>query len=190
MSRLKLERKRVRSCPLSTQPKYATQGAVHRRTESAILQGTKELIAKFGLSNISMIEIADHSQVSRATLYNHFKDKSAVLDSLLKSEVDRLIEIITEAKTPADALELLSKEISSDSALNAMRVHDGAMLNSLMVHAEHPLYLQLARAVHERTNSEAGTGLVMHWLLGQVAQPISEKASHEQAELLVDRTLL
>ena len=71
-----------------------------------------------------------------------------------------------------------------------MRGHDGAMLNSLMVHSEHPLYLQRARAVHERTNSEAGTGLVMHWLLGQIAQPISEKASHEQAELLVDRTLL
>lgn len=189
MSRLKLERKRVRSYPLSTQPKYATQGAVHRRTESAILQGTKELIAKFGLSNISMIEIADHSQVSRATLYNHFKDKSAVLEALLRSEVERVIEISINAKTPADALELLSKEISSDSALKAMRVHDGLILNSLMVHAEHPLYLQLARAVHERTNSEAGTGLAMHWLLGQVAQPISEKASREQAELLADHTL-
>ena len=85
----------MRSCPLSTQPKYATQGAIHRRTESAILEGTKELIANFGLSNISMIEIADHSQVSRATLYNHYKDKNAVLEALMTSEIDRLISLAT-----------------------------------------------------------------------------------------------
>jgi AcrR family transcriptional regulator len=71
---------------LSTQPKYATQGATHRRTESAILEGAKKLISQFGLSNISMIEIADASQVSRATLYNHYRDKSAVISALITAE--------------------------------------------------------------------------------------------------------
>ena len=186
---LKSRRKRVRSCPLSTQPKYATQGAIHRRTESAILEGTKELIAHFGLSNISMIEIADHSQVSRATLYNHYKDKNAVLEALMTSEIDRLIALATNTGTPADALEVLSKEISKDLALQAMRIHDGQALSAIMIHAEHPLYLKIARIIYELTNSQAATGLAMHWLLGQIVQPISPKASREQAELLVDRTL-
>jgi hypothetical protein len=47
----------------------------------------------------------------------------------------------------------------------------------------------LAQCIYKATKSEAGTGLAMRWLLGQVMQPISPKQSREQAELLVERTL-
>jgi TetR/AcrR family transcriptional regulator, transcriptional repressor of aconitase len=174
---------------LSTQPKYLLQGGIHRRTESAILEGTKKLIAQFGASNVSMIEIADASEVSRATLYNHYRDKNAVLQALVAAEVERLVELASRAGTPADALETLSREISTDSALASMRTHDGQMLIAIMSHAENPLYLTLAQCIYEATKSEAGTGLAMRWLLGQVMQPITAKQSREQAELLVERTL-
>ena len=84
---------KVQSSQLSTQPKYSLQGGIHRRTESAILAGTKNLISLSGASNISMIEIADISEVSRATLYNHYRDKNAVLSALLSAEVARLVEL-------------------------------------------------------------------------------------------------
>jgi AcrR family transcriptional regulator len=174
---------------LSTQPKYLLQGGIHRRTESAILEGTKSLIAQSGISNISMIEIADASEVSRATLYNHYRDKNAVLQALVAAEVARLVELADRAGTPADALEVLSREISQDAALASMRVHDSAALIAMMSHAENPLYLVLAQCIYGATKSEAGTGLAMRWLLGQVMQPITAKQSREQAELLVDRTL-
>ena len=179
----------MQSSPLSTQPKYLLQGGIHRRTESAILEGTKKLIAQFGASNVSMIEIADASEVSRATLYNHYRDKNAVLQALVAAEVERLVELASRAGTPADALETLSREISTDSALASMRTHDAQMLIAIMSHAENPLYLTLAQCIYDATKSEAGTGLAMRWLLGQVMQPISAKQSREQAELLVDRTL-
>jgi len=179
----------VQSSPLSTQPKYLLQGGIHRRTESAILEGTKNLIAQSGISNISMIEIADASEVSRATLYNHYRDKNAVLQALVAAEVERLVELADRAGTPADALEVLSREISQDAALASMRVHDSAVLIAMMSHAENPLYLVLAQCIYDATKSEAGTGLAMRWLLGQVMQPITAKQSREQAELLVDRTL-
>jgi len=179
----------VQSSPLSTQPKYLLQGGIHRRTESAILEGTKNLIALHGISNISMIEIADASEVSRATLYNHYRDKNAVLHALITAEVERLVELASRAGTPADALETLSIEISTDTALASMRKHDPSSLIAIMTHAENPLYLVLATCIYEATKSEAGTGLAMRWLLGQVMQPISAKQSREQAELLVDRTL-
>jgi AcrR family transcriptional regulator len=174
---------------LSTQPKYATQGATHRRTESAILEGTKSLIALSGLSNISMIEIADASEVSRATLYNHYRDKNAVISALIAAEVEHMIELANKAGTPADALEKLSLYISADTALSAMRVHDQSVLTSALAHADHPLYLEIARCLYGATKSEAGTGVAMRWLIGQVLQPLSSKQSREQAELLVDRTL-
>jgi TetR/AcrR family transcriptional regulator, transcriptional repressor of aconitase len=60
-----------------------------------------------------MIEIADASEVSRATLYNHYRDKNAVLMALITVEVERLVEAAQRAGTPADALELLSREIFS-----------------------------------------------------------------------------
>lgn len=180
---------KVQSSLLSTQPKYLLQGGIHRRTESAILEGTKNLISQFGISNISMIEIADASEVSRATLYNHYRDKSAVLLALLTAEVDRLVELAQRAGTPADALETLSREVSADTALASMRMHDGQMLIAIMSHAENPLYLTLAQCIYGVTKSEAGTGVAMRWLLGQVMQPITPKQAREQAELLVDRTL-
>ena len=136
-----------------------------------------------------MIEIADASEVSRATLYNHYRDKSAVLLALLTAEVDRLVELAERAGTPADALETLSREVSADTALASMRTHDGQMLIAIMSHSENPLYLTLAQCIYGAIKSEAGTGVVMRWLLGQVMQPITPKQSREQAELLVDRTL-
>ena len=136
-----------------------------------------------------MIEIADASEVSRATLYNHYRDKNAVLLALLAAEVERLVELAQRAGTPADALESLSREVSTDSALAAMRVHDGQILIAVMSHSENPLYLTLAQCIYGAIKSEAGTGVAMRWLLGQVMQPITAKQSREQAELLVDRTL-
>ncbi len=136
-----------------------------------------------------MIDIADASEVSRATLYNHFRDKSAVLEALITAEVARLVSIASRTGTPADALESLSLEISSDKALASMRIHDADTLITIMSHAENPLYLVLARCLFEATKSEAGTGVAMRWLLGQVMQPISSKQSREQAELLVERSL-
>jgi len=136
-----------------------------------------------------MIDIADASEVSRATLYNHYRDKNAVLEALITSEVERLVAIASKSGTPADALESLSREISADTALASMRKYDADLLIAMMSHAENPLYLTLARCIFEATKSEAGTGLAMRWLLGQITQPISPKQSREQAELLVDRTL-
>jgi len=175
---------------LSTQPnystpKYATQGVIHRRTESAILEGTKRLIARNGLSNVSMIEIADESEVSRATLYNHYRDKSAVVQALIASEASRLIEMAKNSASQVEALENISIAISSDEALAAMRIHDKSALTDLLSHSEHPLYLDIATCIFSLTKSEAGTGLAMRWFLGQISQPLTAKQSRDQSKLLV-----
>ena len=136
-----------------------------------------------------MIEIANASEVSRATLYNHYRDKNAVISALATAEVEYMIERADKAGTPADALEKLSLYISADLALAAMRIHDQSTLTSALAHADHPLYLEIARCLYGATKSEAGTGVAMRWLIGQVMQPLNPKQSREQAELLVDRTL-
>jgi hypothetical protein len=91
--------------------------------------------------------------------------------------------------TPADALEFLSQSISSDPALAGLRIHDPALLAQLLIHSEHPLYLELARAIFSLTQSPSATGLAMRWLLGQVLQPVTPEQSRDQAVLLVENTL-
>jgi AcrR family transcriptional regulator len=171
------------------QPKYSLQGSTHRRTEEAILAGTKSLIARSGISGLSMIEIADHSEVSRATLYNHYRDKDAVLAALVASEVSRLAELAVNAGTPADALESLSISISTDPALAAMRIHDAAVLVNALTNTTSEHYITIAQIIYGATKSQAGTGIAMRWLLGQVMQPITADQSREQALLLVENTL-
>ena len=171
------------------QPKYSLQASAHRRTEAAILEGTKDLISRKGIAGLSMIEIADHSEVSRATLYNHYRDKDAVLAALVASEVDRLVELATTAGTPADALESLSMSISSDAALAAMRKFDGDILIKAMTDTSSAHYITIAKVIYNATNSEAGTGIAMRWLLGQVAQPITPEQSRSQAAQLATDTL-
>jgi TetR/AcrR family transcriptional regulator, transcriptional repressor of aconitase len=171
------------------QPKYSLQGSAHRRTEEAILEGTKSLIARSGISGLSMIEIADHSEVSRATLYNHYRDKDAVLAALVSSEINRLAELAIKAGTPADALESLSISISADPALAAMRIHDAEVLVKAMTNTSSEHYITIAQIIYGATKSQAGTGIAMRWLLGQVMQPITAEQSRDQALLLVENTL-
>lgn len=171
------------------QPKYSLQASAHRRTEAAILEGTKDLISRKGISGLSMIEIADHSEVSRATLYNHFRDKDAVLSALVASEVQRLAELAKNAGTPADALESLSQSISTDPALAAMRMYDADALVAAMTNTASEHYITIAQIIFGATESKPGTGIAMRWLLGQVMQPITAEQSREQAAHLAKDTL-
>lgn len=169
--------------------KYQPQANTHRRTESAILEGTKNLIATVGLAKMSMIEIADISQISRATLYNHFRDKDSVVAALCVSEFSRIIAIANGANNATDALEFLSKEISTDTAIAHMRFHDPAVLTQGLSAINSPLWKELSNALAQITGSQVLADLSLRWLIGQVLNPISAQDSHLQAELLISRTI-
>jgi len=47
------------------------------------MEAAKSLLADKGISGTNMIEIADRAQVSRASLYNHFRDKHEVFVALV-----------------------------------------------------------------------------------------------------------
>lgn len=167
--------------------KYAPQVNTHRRTHSAILIATKELIATVGLANMSMIEIADTAEVSRATLYNHFRDKESVVAALCESECERLILIAQSSVNASEALEHLSLEISGDAALAHMRIHDPALLTKALGLREHPLWGRFASELVLVTGSQLLAHVSLLWLMGQVLQPIAPHNSRLQAELLISR---
>lgn len=161
--------------------KYAPQVATHRRTQTAILEATKELIATTGLKKMSMIEIADLSQVSRATLYNHFRDKDSVIRALCESELARLVEIAQNSPDATSALEQISLEVSSDSALAAMRGQDPEQLTVALTHQDDQLWKAFAIALNHLLGEEKST-LALRWLLGQALHPLTPEQSRTQAK--------
>ena len=175
--------------PLNNAPTYQRQGAIHRRTEEAILSTTKTLIAQKGLTATSMIDISAESQVSRATLYNHYRDKNAVVQALLASELIRLKELMKSIGTPAAVLERLSLEISGDEALKMMRLSDPTALAFALTDSANPLWLEFHAAILDITKLDVCTSLAVAWLKSQVLAPITPAQSADEAALLVERTL-
>ena len=163
--------------------KYAPQVATHRRTQVAILEATKQLIATTGLKKMSMIEIADVSEVSRATLYNHYRDKDSVIRALCESEIQRLVVIAQAAPDATAALELISIEISQDKALAAMRTQDPDSLTIALAAQTDALWRAFAIAMGHLLGTEKSQ-LATRWLIGQALHPITPAQSRAQAEAI------
>ena len=163
--------------------KYAPQVATHRRTQNAILEATKDLIATTGIKKMSMIEIADVSEVSRATLYNHYRDKDSVIRALCESELARLVEIAQSASNPTTALEQLSLQVCADKALAAMRTQDPDQLTLALSNQDDQLWKAFSIAMNHLLGQAKGA-LALRWLLGQALHPITPEQSHSQAEAI------
>jgi AcrR family transcriptional regulator len=163
---------------------YKRQMTSYRRTRSAILEGTKYLISTVGIQRTSMIDIADTSEVSRATLYNHFRDKASVLRALLESEMDRVFFAIDSDISPTEALAEISRQISSDPALEMMRRTDLAILTQMLTRIEDPLWQQITHGLNRLLRNEGRSGIARLWLVGQVLQPLTAEQGREQARVI------
>ena len=136
-----------------------------------------------------MIDISAESQVSRATLYNHYRDKNAVVQALMASELTRLKELMKNIGTPAAVLERLSLEISGDESLKMMRLSDPTALAFALTDSANPLWLDFHAAILDITKLDVCTSLAVAWLKSQVLAPITPQQSADEAALLVERTL-
>src|SRR6478735_3257424 len=66
-------------------------GNAMNRTRAALLDGARRAVEVSG-TKITMAQIAAAAGVAKATLYNHFRTREAVLDALLLDEVARLVD--------------------------------------------------------------------------------------------------
>ena len=63
-----------------------------KRTRSLILQAFEQLLAEKGFESISVQDVTDKAEINRATFYNHFVDKYALLDFTIKELFKKEIE--------------------------------------------------------------------------------------------------
>jgi AcrR family transcriptional regulator len=163
---------------------YARQHATYRTTHESIILAAKKLIAEQGFRAMNMIELATEAEISRATLYNHFRDKEAIGIALAQYEVEAVLSYLG---TPIDFLVNFANAISQSEVLNALRQHDRELLPAIFMPNNDPLWAQIGEIIKHRLGNAAPIAFV--WLIGQALAPLSPESIKAQAEELLDRTL-
>jgi len=70
-----------------------------------ILEAARELFTTEGYERVTMRRIADAIEYSPTTIYNHFADKSALVDALCEEDFSRLLTSLARVELPADPVE-------------------------------------------------------------------------------------
>jgi AcrR family transcriptional regulator len=79
------------AAPVRQKGTHTRAGNAMNRTRAALLAGAARAVEVSG-TKITMAQVAAAAGVAKATLYNHFRTREAVLAALLDSEVDAIIE--------------------------------------------------------------------------------------------------
>ena len=85
-----------------------------QKTRAMLVDVARQLFAKNGVDNTTMNDIALASKKGRRTLYTYFKSKEQIYMAVVKSEVERLTEILKEvASLPIAPDEKIIKMIAT-----------------------------------------------------------------------------
>ena len=164
---------------------YARQRDTSNKSRVAILAGAKLVIAKVGNYQSNIADIAVSAQVAKATIYNQFADKAEMMESLVESEVIRLTELALAAGSRQEALALLSNAISQDLALRKLVESDPSDIARLVTITNHPTWVLVHQGIAKVFGADsAACGVILRWLIGQIASPITEEESVAQARRL------
>src|SRR5688572_14821951 len=69
-----------------------------------VVDGALRAIARFGLSKLTVDDVAREAGISRATLYRYFPGRSAVLAAVIETETERLRQGLDEALADVSTL--------------------------------------------------------------------------------------
>jgi len=164
---------------------YARQRDTSNKSRVAILAGAKLVIAKVGNYQSNIADIAVSAQVAKATIYNQFADKAEMMESLVESEIIRLTELALAASSRQEGLALLSNAISQDLALRKLVESDPSDIARLVTITNHPTWVLVHQGIAKVFGADSSAcGVILRWLIGQIASPITEEESVAQARRL------
>jgi len=175
---------------LSAQPAvslYARQSATSNKSRAAIFNGAKLIIAEVGNYQSNIADIALRSEVSKATIYNQFADKAEMMECLVESEVIRLTDLALAASSRQEALYALSTAIFQDEALRKLTQSDPSDIAKLVTISNHPTWVLAHQGIAKIFGADsAACGVILRWLIGQIASPITQEESLAQSKRLAN----
>lgn len=175
---------------MSAQPAvspYARQSATSSKSRAAIFHGAKLVIANVGNYQSNIADIALAAQVSKATIYNQFADKAEMMECLVESEVIRLTEMALAASSRQAALFVLSTAISQNVVLRKLTQSDPSDIAKLVTISSHPTWVLAHQGIAKIFGADSALcGVILRWLIGQIASPITQEESLAQSKRLAN----
>ncbi|MCF7966722.1 MAG: TetR/AcrR family transcriptional regulator [Methylobacter tundripaludum] len=113
----------------------------------AILDGATRMFLAHGYRNASMEKIAQAAPVSKATLYNHFDSKSALLSAVISDRCKSLLQTMTQVTIEPDDVENNLTQIAT-SAVDLIFSEDALAIYRLVV-AESPDFPELGQLFYQ-----------------------------------------
>lgn len=167
---------------------YARQHGTYRTVHESIIIAAKRLIAQEGFRSMNVIDLASEAEVSRATLYNHFRDKEAIGIALAQYEIEGALSFLG---TPTDFLINFANAISQSEVLAALRQYDRDLLPAIFMpkydEVVGPIWRQVGEVLSHRLGEAAPMAFI--WLIGQALAPLSPESIKTQVETMLPRTL-
>jgi AcrR family transcriptional regulator len=161
-------------------------GNAMNRTRAALLEGARRAV-ETNATKITMAQVATGAGVAKATLYNHFRTREAVLSALLADEVNGLIEALAD-RPVADALSAAASSLSENPMLHALARLEPATLAALgRVDPSAEGWRKAREAVTallERADRE-GADMVLRWLASHIMTPASGTAVAVDVDILL-----
>jgi AcrR family transcriptional regulator len=161
-------------------------GNAMARTRSALLDGARRA-AELDGTRITMAQVAAAAGVAKATLYNHFRTREAVLAALLRREVELLVAETADGAL-VDALRGCAEAIAGHRVLRALAERDPATLVALArIDPSAPGWRMARDVVAARLAAEGlgGDDLVLRWFSSLMITPASAGTISDGAPLLV-----
>jgi AcrR family transcriptional regulator len=142
------------------------------RGRSAILDGARRAVAANG-TKVTMAQFAASGGVAKATLYNHFRTRDAVLTGLLLDELDAMVQALRNEDL-ADALSSAANGLAQHPLLRALAEREPATLATLSrIDLNNPAWRLAHDAVEALLDraGRAGAELVLRWLASFILSP-------------------
>ncbi|GAB2467858.1 TetR/AcrR family transcriptional regulator [Jatrophihabitans fulvus] len=161
-------------------------GNAMSRTRAALLSGAARAVATSG-TRIAMAQVATAAGVAKATLYNHFRTRDAVLAALVLDQVQHLVD--AHADEPLDtALAATALAISRNETLRGLAAVEPAALAALARIDEDAPAWQLARTGVAQVlagSGRTGTDTVLRWLASFLLSPAAPATIADDVAVLV-----
>jgi len=113
----------------------------------AILDGATRMFLSHGYRNVSMEKIAQAAPVSKATLYNHFDSKNALLAAVISGLCGSLLQTMSQVTIEPDNVENNLAKIAT-SAVDLIFSEEALDIYRLMI-AESPDFPELGQLFYQ-----------------------------------------
>jgi AcrR family transcriptional regulator len=153
------------AAPVREKGVHTRAGNAMNRTRAALLSGAARAVEVSG-TKITMAQVAAAAGVAKATLYNHFRTRDAVLDALVEHQVEAIIE--AQAGKPLGvALVDAATAIATSPVRRGLARLEPAVLAAVgRIDASAPGWQSARAAVEAALAAEGrdGVDIVLRWL--------------------------